>query len=165
MNENFTKLWNRHSDRKCQSIPKRFFFTIILSLLVFEGFAQATVTGTVRDFAGEVLPGVNVVEKGTTNGVSTDIDGNFQIDVAPEATLVFSYIGFLTQEIPVNNQTELNVELESDVTQLNDVVVVGYGEQRKETLTGSVSNVSGDEIVKSPSANVSNSLAGRLPGL
>src|SRR5690606_2693217 len=127
MNESITKLWNRHSDRKCQSIPKRFFFTIILSFLLFEGLAQTTVTGRVRDFAGEVLPGVNVVEKGTTNGVSTDIDGNFRIDVAPEATLVFSYIGFLTQEIPVNGQTEISVELESDVTHLDDVVVVGYG--------------------------------------
>lgn len=165
MNENFKKSQNRHSARKCLFISKRFFFTITLALLVFEGFAQITVTGTVRDSEGELLPGVNVIEKGTSNGVSTDMDGKFQIDVPSESILVFSYIGFLSQEIPVKGQTVINVELAPDVTQLGDVVVVGYGEQKKETLTGSVSNISGDEIVKSPSANVSNSLAGRLPGL
>src|SRR5690606_8024337 len=79
--------------------------------------------------------------------------------------LVFSYIGFLSEEVAVNNQSVLNVELVPDITQLSELVVVGYGEQKKETLTGSVSNISGDEIVKSPSANVTNSLAGRLPGL
>jgi TonB-linked SusC/RagA family outer membrane protein len=127
---------------------------------------EVSLEGKVSDESGQPLPGVNIIEKGTANGTTTDADGSFKIVVAGEnSVLVFSFIGYMSQEIVVGAQTTLNVTLATDVQTLGEVVVVGYGEQRKETLTGSVANVSGDEIVKSPSANVSNSLAGKLPGL
>lgn len=166
MNESFTKLLFRHFYIKCLCHSKRLYCTAFLMvMLFFEAFAQTTVTGIVKEYEGEPLPGVNVVEKGTTNGVVTDIDGNFKINVPGNAVLIFSYIGYLAEEIPINNRSSLDVGLIRDITELSEVVVVGYGEQKKETMTGSVSNISGDEIVKSPSANVSSSLAGRLPGL
>jgi len=123
------------------------------------------VSGKVVDEAGLPLPGVNVIEKGTTNGVATDADGKFSLTVNEEAVLVFSFIGFVTQEVPVNNRTVLDVRLQSDVTSLQEVIVVGYGEQKKVTVTGSVVAVSGTELQKSPVIDLSNSLAGRLPGV
>lgn len=128
--------------------------------------AAVTVSGKVADDSGEPLPGVNVLEKGTTNGTTTDVEGKFTLNVRDEkSVLVFSFIGYTTQEIVVGEQTMINVALVSDVQTLNEIIVVGYGEQKKETITGSVVNISGKEIVKSPSPNVTNSLAGRLPGL
>lgn len=132
-----------------------------------QAYQNLTIKGKVtsaEDNSG--LPGVNVVMKGTREGTITDLNGNFAIEVpSKEAVLVFSFIGFGTKEVLVGTQTVINVSLVPDVTALEEIVVVGYGEQKKETLTGSVANISGEEIVKSPSANVSNSLAGRLPGL
>lgn len=132
-----------------------------------QSYQDFTIKGKVtsaEDDSG--LPGVNVVIKGSREGTITDINGNFTLEVpSQEAVLVFSFIGFGTKEVMVGAQTEINVALEPDVKALEEIVVVGYGEQKKETLTGSVANISGDEIVKSPSANVTNSLAGRLPGL
>jgi TonB-linked SusC/RagA family outer membrane protein len=112
------------------------------------------------------LPGVSVVIKGTTTGSVTDASGNYSL-TAPDRTgsLVFSYIGFVTQEVPINNQSSINITLATDTKSLNEVVVVGYGTQRKETVTGSVAAVKGSELVKSPAVNLSNSLAGRLPGV
>ena len=110
--------------------------------------------------------GVNVFVKGSTIGTITDVDGVYEVDGVPQnSTLVFSFIGFMTQEINVGSQTNIDVVLAADVAALDEVVVIGYGEQRKETLTGSVSSVKGVELVKSPTANVTSSLAGRLPGL
>ncbi len=165
MNERFTMSWVRPFDKRRLPYPKILFCALLLVVTMLQGYAQTTVSGTVKEAEGEAFPGVNVIEKGTTNGVVTDIDGKFQITVGPDAVLLFSFIGYISQEIPVNNRQVMDVELVSDITQLGEVIVVGYGEQRKETLTGSVANISGSEIVKSPSANVTNSLAGRLPGL
>lgn len=144
---------------------KKLYLTILLSVIFSQLYAQTSVSGTVRDSDGEAIPGVNVIEEGTNNGTVTDIDGQYQISVAQGARLQFSFIGFRTAEIPVNNRSVIDVTLESDLTQLGEVVVVGYGAQRRETLTGSIATIKGDEIVQSPAANVAANLAGRLPGL
>lgn len=126
-----------------------------------------TVKGKITDEQGQALPGVSVIVKGTATGTTTDNDGAYSINVPDEknAFLVFSFIGYLSQEIPVSNRSTINVTLAVDVKALNEVVVVGYGTQKKETVTGSVVSVKGTDLVKSPAANLSNSLAGRLPGV
>ncbi|HEY0652770.1 MAG TPA: TonB-dependent receptor [Chryseosolibacter sp.] len=133
--------------------------------VVPSGKAPITVSGKVMDEAGLGLPGVNVVEKGTTNGVTTDVDGKFSLSVDENATLIFSFIGYVTQEVAVKGRASFDVQLISDVTSLEEVVVVGYGEQKKVTVTGSVVAVQGTELQKSPAVDLSNSLAGRLPGV
>jgi len=125
-----------------------------------------TVTGTVKDENGVGLPGVYVLEKGTNNGTITDNEGTYKVTVeGVNSLLVFSYIGYKTQEIKVEGQKIIDVSLETDVSVIEEVVLVGYGTQRKVTLTGSVSSVGGNEIVKSPAMNVTNSIAGTIPGL
>lgn len=124
-----------------------------------------TVSGVVKDDTGAPLPGVNVLEKGTTNGVATDAEGKFSLSVNENATLVFSFIGYITQEIPVDGRTSFDIQLASDVTSLQEVIVVGYGEQKKLTVTGSVVAVTGTDLVKSPAVDLSNSFAGRLAGV
>nr|WKN34822.1 TonB-dependent receptor [Tunicatimonas sp. TK19036] len=128
---------------------------------------ERTVSGRVTsDENPEGLPGVNVLIKGTAQGTITDVDGNYSIEVpSDESVLVFSSIGFVSEEIVVGTQSVIDVMMIPDITSLDEVVVVGYGEQKRETITGSVANIDGEEITKSPTPNVSNSLAGRLPGL
>src|SRR5215831_8205792 len=106
------------------------------------------VKGTVTDQEdGQPLTGVTVIVKGTSKGAATDLDGNYSIELAPgETTLVFSYIGYITQTVDVNGQEAVNVVLRPDVKLLNDVVVVGYGTQKKSDLTGSVSTVRGADL-------------------
>ncbi|MCH7411062.1 TonB-dependent receptor [Belliella sp. DSM 111904] len=144
---------------------KHAFLFMLLFAIIHSAIAQQNVSGTVTDEDGEPIPGVNVIEKGTTNGTVTDIDGSYSITVPSSAILQFSFVGFRTIESQVNNNTVLNIELAAELEQLSEVVVVGYGEQRKETMTGSVVAIQGSEIARSPSANVSANLAGRLPGL
>jgi len=126
-----------------------------------------TVTGRVtssEDDSG--LPGANVIVKGTARGTVTDIDGNYTVDVPDEnAVLVFSSVGYTTVEVEVGNQTVIDIVLKVDVTALEEVVVVGYGTQKKITVTGAVVDVKGDELVKSPAIDMTNSIAGRLPGV
>ncbi len=128
---------------------------------------QMKITGKVTDAeTGESIPGVNVYIEGSTVGTTTDINGLYTIEVPnTEVTLVYSYIGYLVEKIQVTGQSVLDVKLAPDIKALEEVVVVGYGSQKKATLTGSVSNVKGEEITKNPSPNVTNSLAGKLPGL
>ncbi|MFC4871296.1 SusC/RagA family TonB-linked outer membrane protein [Negadavirga shengliensis] len=125
------------------------------------------VTGTV--ISGEdnmPLPGVSVLVKGTTRGGVTDIDGNYKVALqAGDETLVFSFVGFVPMEQEIGNQTNIDVTLAPDMQSLSEVIVVGYGEQRKETITGSVATVSGGELVKSPAMNLTNSIAGRMAGV
>lgn len=123
------------------------------------------VAGTIKDIFGEPVIGVNIIEKGTTNGVVTDIDGNFTINVPNKAVLQISYIGYLSQEIQVGNNNNLSIILREDTQTLEEVVVVGYGTQKKVTLTGAVSTIKGGEIVKSPVPNLSNAIVGRTPGI
>lgn len=122
------------------------------------------VTGQVNDAAGALI-GATVMEKGTSNGVVTDLDGNFSIDVKPGAVLVVSYIGYVTREIPLGSQTHLTITLEEERSDLGEVVVIGYGTQRKEAVTGSVANVSGSLVREVPGADITNALQGRVAGV
>lgn len=128
--------------------------------------AQRKVMGVVTDNKGESIPGVNVLVKGTTIGAITDLDGNYSITV-PDAksVLLFTFVGYETQEITVGNQKTINVKLLDDTQALDEVVVVGYGTQKKATLTGAVSSVKGENLKAAGVANVTNTFAGRLPGV
>lgn len=123
------------------------------------------VSGIVLNEQGEPILGATILEKGTGNGTMTDAEGKFSLEIEEHSTLRISYTGFLPQEIEVGEQRDLSITLSADLQGLDEVVVVGYGTQKKATLTGSVVSVKGDEIVKSPAANIAQSLAGRLPGV
>lgn len=145
--------------------------TLLKRLLLFGAFlcfaavSAQTVSGTVTDSSGP-LPGASIVVKGTTNGTQTDFDGNYSLDdVDNSATLVISYIGFATQEIAVNGQTTINVTLEEDASQLEEVVVVGYGTQKRANLTGAVAKIGGDKVAAVQAARVDDALAGKLAGV
>jgi TonB-dependent SusC/RagA subfamily outer membrane receptor len=140
----------------------------ILCMVTQMTFAQnRTVSGTVRNKAnGELLTGVTIVEKGTSRGVITDADGKYTFSVPQDAILVFSFIGMSTKEIKSGKSGTINVDLESDITQVEEVIVVGFGTQKKENLTGSVATV---DIKKSlsgkPINDVAKGLQGVVPGL
>ncbi len=123
------------------------------------------VTGKITDESGMFLPGVNVLEKGTTNGVSSDVNGGFSLNVPENATLIFSFIGYTTQEVPVNNQTVLNISMTPDIQSLSEVVVVGYGTQEKKDLTGSVSSINSDLLSNRQAIQVSDALQGTMAGV
>ncbi|WP_210517962.1 SusC/RagA family TonB-linked outer membrane protein [Hymenobacter terricola] len=124
----------------------------------------AIVTGRVTDQKGEGLPGVTVLVKGTQNGTSTSASGEFSIDAPVGATLVFSSVGYATQEVAVTGTT-MSISLQQDVKQLNDVVVVGYLTQERQNVTGSVATVSAQEVRRAPVASVGEAIQGRLPGV
>ncbi|MBA9076112.1 SusC/RagA family TonB-linked outer membrane protein [Rufibacter quisquiliarum] len=127
---------------------------------------QLTVRGTVKDAKGEALIGVSVVVKGTQIGSLTDVEGNFSIRVPnAQSVLVFSYVGYVSAERPAVTNSAMAVVLQEQATGLNEVVVIGYGQQKKSTLTGAASTVSGAEILKSPTSNATNALVGRMPGV
>ena len=111
------------------------------------------------------LPGANVLVKGTTNGTQTDFDGNYTIEADSNATLVFSYLGFATQEVAIAGQTTINVVLSEDANQLSEVVVLGYSTQTRGDLTGSVASVDVSEATKAPIVNAAEALEGRVTGL
>lgn len=123
------------------------------------------VTGVVTDEYGDPIIGANVIEKGTTNGIITDLDGKFTINVNPGAVLQFSYIGYMTREITVKDQSVLSIKLSEDTQALNEVVVVGYGVQRKVTTTGAVTKLEGDDLNKMTVVNVTKALQGMSPGI
>ena len=126
---------------------------------------EIRVTGKVSSPSGEALIGVSVKVKNSTLGTTTDVNGNYAITVPDDATLEFSYVGFNTIEQVVSGRTVINVTLEVSTAVLDQVVVVGYGTQRKRDLTGSISSVNGDELAKMPSTNPIASLQGKVPGL
>ncbi|MDR1743366.1 MAG: TonB-dependent receptor [Dysgonamonadaceae bacterium] len=123
------------------------------------------ITGTVTDEKGEPLPGANVVVKGTSRGVITDLNGNFSIEVDPSDVLSISYIGFDNQLVTIGQRNTVSVKLVETKGELEEVVVVAYGVQKKETLTGAVSSVSAKDLKVSSSASIANALAGRISGL
>jgi TonB-linked SusC/RagA family outer membrane protein len=128
---------------------------------------QITVRGTVKDISsGQPLAGVTVTVKGTNQATTTDDQGNYELEGVPgSATLVFSSIGMESREVAVSNQTTVNMELTATSDNIDEVVVVGYGTQKKATVTGAVSAVKGDELKKSPTVNLSNTIAGRVAGV
>ena len=145
-----------------------------LLLLFMSGVASADdapavfrVRGQVKEAtSGTPLPGVNVVEKGSSRGVTTDANGQYQLDVQTgDAILVFSSIGYAKQEIPVGNRAELNVDMQADTRSLDEVVVQGYGTVRKSDLTGSIAQIKGDRLLDRQATNVAQSLQGRIPGV
>ncbi|NNE03680.1 MAG: TonB-dependent receptor plug domain-containing protein, partial [Eudoraea sp.] len=126
---------------------------------------QSTITGNVTDDTGAPLPGANVLVKGTTNGTQTDFDGNYTITANDSDVLVFSYIGFATQEIAINGQTTINVAMAEDASQLSEVVVTGYSTQTRGDITGSVASVDVSEATKAPIVNAAEALEGRVTGV
>jgi hypothetical protein len=126
---------------------------------------DVTVTGTVLDQKGSPIPGVTVSVPGTVIGTATDLEGKYSITVPEGATLVFSFIGFVTQEVEVGDQSNINIQLEEDISALDEVVVIGYGTQKKSSVTAAISTLSGDAITQNPVANLNNSIAGRVPGV
>ncbi|QSW88706.1 MULTISPECIES: SusC/RagA family TonB-linked outer membrane protein [Flavobacterium] len=140
-------------------------FTLMTVMSYAQNSNQVTVTGTVTDNVSGLLPGVNVTEKSTKNTVTTDFNGQFQIKVKPNATLVFSFIGMRKQEVPIGNRTTVNVKLTEDSNELQNIVVVGYGAQKKEKLTGAIATINPTEIQELPVSNLSEALRGQVPGL
>jgi TonB-linked SusC/RagA family outer membrane protein len=132
---------------------------------VLESAVQSTVTGTVTDSDGAPLPGANVLVKGTTNGTQTDFDGNYTINATSDATLVFSYLGYASQEVAINGQSTVNVSMADDASQLEEVVVLGYASQTRGDLTGSVASVNLEEATKQPIVNAAEALEGRVTGV
>ena len=122
-------------------------------------------TGTVKDSRGNAVGGATIVIEGTTLGVTTDSEGGFSIDAAPEDVLLVNFIGYTSQSVPVGVRSRFEIVLEESATAIDEVMVVGYGTRKKTTLTGSVVSVKGEEIASSPAIDVASSLAGRLPGL
>jgi TonB-dependent starch-binding outer membrane protein SusC len=151
----------------------RLLLATILSMVAIQAccvraWAQTStkVEGSVKSQDGSGLPGVNVVLKGTTAGTTTDSEGAFAINVPGEdAVLIFSFIGYETQEVRVGTATRLDISLKDDIETLTEVVVVGYGETKKQSLTSAITSVKGQELVKSPQPNLSNSFAGRVSGV
>lgn len=143
--------------------------TLLLPLMLFSfwSFAQSiSVQGVTKDESGSPIPGVTVVLKGTTQGTISDIDGAYTLkDVNSNGVLVFSFVGMKTQEQPINGQTVVNVVMLSDVEDLSEVVVVGYGVQRKEAVTGSVASMRGDDMRAIAASNVTQALQGRISGV
>ncbi|UBM57472.1 TonB-dependent receptor [Marinilongibacter aquaticus] len=137
----------------------------MLFLCMSVALAQA-IQGTVSDASGMQIPGVNVTQKGTTNGVVTDASGHYQISVSePKAMLVFSFVGYKTKEVQVGNNGQLDVQLEENNAMLDEVMVIGYGEQKKVNVIGSISQISNKEIANRPVTQLSQAITGQMPGV
>ena len=142
---------------------------LCFALMLFAGMAwaqESTISGTITDSeSGEPMPGVNVIIKNTTQGTVTDIDGNYTIQASPEDVLVFSFIGYLSEELPVGAQTTINYSLMPNIETLSELVVVGYGVQKKSVVTGAISSVKASDLETLPVNSISQSLQGRVSGL
>lgn len=139
--------------------------TLVLLLGFIAGYGQTVVSGTVTEESGMTVPGVNILVKGTTQGTSSDADGKYSLTVPANSTLVFSFIGYVVQEIPVGTQTVINVTLVSDVTTLTELVVVGYGVQEKKDITGAVSVVDSKAMESRPNTQFGNLIQGKTSGV
>jgi TonB-linked SusC/RagA family outer membrane protein len=128
-------------------------------------FVIREITGSIQDTKGVALPGATVIVKGTDKGTSTDVNGKFTIEAEQGDVLVISFIGYLGKEQVVGTQTSISIQLQEDLGGLEEVVIVGYGSQRKATITGSIATITTDDLKQSPTASITNALAGRLPGL
>lgn len=144
---------------------KQLLIALAAVLVSQAGYAQNAVSGTVRDDTGIELPGASILEKGTTNGTQADFDGNYQIVISKNTKLVFSYIGYLSQEITYTGQDVINVVLVEDLNQLDEVVVIGYGTQLKEELSGSVATVDMEDLASVPQVSVDQLIQGRAAGV
>ena len=158
---------NLTTSEKNRGIVRFLLMSMLLCLLIHPAQAQdrVTVTGRLTDTSHAPLIGASVIEQGTTNGVTTDTEGNYQISVSGNATLGFSFIGYKPQSIAVLNRTVIDVTLEEDATMIGEVVAIGYGSQRKEDLSMAVTTVKLDEAAKSRASNLATILQGRMPGV
>jgi len=138
---------------------------LVFILSCFVGFAQQTVTGTISDQDGVPLPGVNVIIKGTNTGTSTDFDGNYSITADEDDTLVFSFVGFLNQEVKVGTSTSLDVSLELGSSELEEVVITGYGTSKKRDLTGAIAQIKTEVIQRANPVQAAASLQGQIAGV
>lgn len=151
---------------ECRILKRSFGFLLCLLLLgSTSAFAQRTISGKVVSSDNEPLIAVNVQVKNTTNGAVTDVDGNYEINASTNDTLVFSYIGFIQQEVRVGDSPRIDVVLSPDDNVLDEVVVIGYGTTKKSDLTGSVASLSGTQISKIPITSAAQAITGRLPGV
>ena len=149
-----------------KKLGKTTFLTLALFLCFsMIGMAQVSVTGTVTDVSNQPLPGTNIIVKGTSTGAQTDFDGNFAIEAEKGKVLVVSYLGFVTKEVIVGNATTLTIVLQEDASQLDEVVVVGYGTKSRTKLISSVSTIDEEALNKIPVPNISNALEGMASGL
>ncbi|WP_299396660.1 TonB-dependent receptor [uncultured Gelidibacter sp.] len=148
---------------------KKLLFVLFLSLFLGSAYAQQSkieVKGTITEAnTGALVPGATVIEKGTTNGAATDFDGNYSITVNSDATLVISFMGFTTVEVKVNGRSEISVSLKEDVASLDEIVVVGYSSLKRESLTGALQTVDGDDLRDVTTPSVENMLNGKAPGV
>lgn len=146
------------------------FLLLLFTLASLTCFSQGqsskkAVTGTVVDNSQIPLPGVTVMEKGTNNGTVTDFDGNYTLNVSPKSTIVFSYVGMKKLEMSVEGKTQLNITLQEDTESLDEVIVVGYGTQKREAVTGAVETIKGEELEDLPVGNLGAALVGRVLGV
>ena len=140
-------------------------------LLLFFFFTQicvaqnSIISGSIKGNSGESLPGVSVVVKGTTTGVASDFDGNYSITVKESSILVFRFIGYKTLEMPVTNKKILDIIMEEDVNSLDEIVIVGYGTQKKSDITGTVASLDQERLESLPNVDISQAIQGAIPGI
>lgn len=147
-------------------MKKSLLFFVLLLTTTFLFAQEKVVKGNVVDGSGVPVPGVSVLIKGTSMGVATDFDGNYEITTHnTDAVLVFSFMGFLSQEKVVGSQDVVNVVMKEDVAQLDEVVVVGYGTQKKENVSGAISTIKSEELTKVPASNTTQLITGRVAGV
>ena len=146
-------------------IHKLFILSCLVLLSLGAQAQKVEVSGVVADAKGEPIIGATIFEAGTKNGTITDFDGNYQISVDKNATLHVTYVGYQEQDVKVNGRTSINITLVDDETALEEVVVVGYGQQKKESVIGAISQVTSKDLLSTPAANVSQAISGKIPGV
>ena len=157
---------NLKSKSNLQGIMRRLLATMLLLVAVpFYGIAQDVISGTVTDETGEPLIGVSVVVKGSKTGVNTNLDGKYSIKARKSQSLEFSYVGMQSQSVSIGGRSVIDVVMKSSTENLDDVIVVGYGKQKKSTITGSVSAIKGDELLQAPSTQLTQLLGGKVAGI
>ena len=152
-------------NRKINSIQKPLVLLFLLCLFPLGALAQSIVKGTVSDESGEPVIGATVKVQGSNEGAITDFDGNYSVKAASDATLVFSYVGYVTQEVSVGGKSTINITLKEDNTTLNDVVVIGYGTMKKKLVTGATVQVKGEDIAKLNTTNALEAMQSSTPGV
>ena len=152
-------------NRKINSIQKPLVLLFLLCLFPLGALAQSIVKGTVSDESGEPVIGATVKVQGSNEGAITDFDGNYSVKAASNATISFSYVGYVTQEVNVGGRSTINITLKEDNTTLNDVVVIGYGTMKKSDISGSVASVSAADMMKRAPTNIAQGLQGAAPGV
>lgn len=165
---NFHKMTNKllpHRNFQEKRKIRAFAYSIAFLFFPFFSFSQHQISGTVKDNDGNSMMNVSVVVKGSLQGTTTDVSGNFTLNAKPQDVIVFSFTGYETKEVKLGDQKVLNVLLDMKANSLNEVVVVGYGKEKRENLTGAIVSTSGKQLSKSPTISLTNSLAGLLPGV